>query len=98
LNKFSEIGVGEISARSLGAVAEDDVFERPRCHMALEGLDRTAELGSSLRCGLEPTRHVSGGLALPAGAEESVGFKDQSVASALPFSEPARVDRRFYVM
>src|SRR5262249_16627111 len=47
-DEFVEIGVGESDARALGAVTDDDVAERAGGDVAVERLDRAAELGRRL--------------------------------------------------
>jgi len=55
-NEIVEIGIGEHLVRALRALADDDVAEIPGSDMAVERLDRAAELGSGLRCRFEPVR------------------------------------------
>jgi hypothetical protein len=47
-------------------VANDDVFDRPRCNVPFEGLDRAAELCRGLCCGQQSIRWARGALAVAA--------------------------------
>jgi hypothetical protein len=51
-----EIGVGEHLAWALHAVADDDVFERARRDVAVEGFDRAPELRCRFGRGARPIR------------------------------------------
>jgi hypothetical protein len=47
-DEFVEIGVGEPAALATLAVAKGDVFQRARLHVAVERLDRAAQLARGL--------------------------------------------------
>jgi len=50
-DKFVEIGIGEHAAWAFLAVADVDIAQRPRCNVAVEGAQRTIELGCRLGAG-----------------------------------------------
>jgi hypothetical protein len=66
-NEFIEIGGGNLTALALLAVADGDVFQRARLHVAVERLDATAELRCGFVRGHESVRRRGARLALEAG-------------------------------
>jgi len=65
-NKFVEVGIGEHAARTLHAVANDDVFERTRRDVTVEGLDRAAQLRRRFGQRAQPVRRARRALAATA--------------------------------
>src|SRR5262249_6186038 len=79
-DEFVEIGVGEHLAWALSAMTDADVFERAGGDVAVERLDRTTELGSGLRGGLEPVRWRGARLARGFGGLRGVQIRTGSGA------------------
>jgi hypothetical protein len=62
-DELVEIGVGEHAALALGAVTNEHVFQPSGGDMALEGLDRAAELSGRLALGAKAVRRCDARLA-----------------------------------
>jgi hypothetical protein len=55
-NEFVEVGIGEPAARAFCPVTDGDIFERAGSDVAVQRLDRAAELGGGLRNSFESVR------------------------------------------
>jgi hypothetical protein len=62
-NEGIEVGVGEHPALALATATDADIGERTGCDVALEGLDRAAELGGRLALGAKAVRRCDARLA-----------------------------------
>jgi hypothetical protein len=85
-NELVEVDIGKHLPRALGAMADADIFDRTCSHMAVEGLDRTAELCSRFGRHEQPAQWAWLGLAAATAARFCGWGEGQQVAGNRAYS------------